>query len=127
MSYSTTCVTNNRGGKIWPLVALPGLVAEAATVQALHVDVLQGPVEHGQLVHVLGAEGNRLLTVWIVNLLVEQLGDALNPLLDVLHSLSGDISVQGFIESFKFFAIFSLPLFSISFQNYHPLLIQNSE
>ncbi len=48
------------GGDILALWALPGLVSLPAAVEALHVDVPEGAVEDGQLVHVGGAQRNHL-------------------------------------------------------------------
>ncbi len=60
MSNSSAGRTNGSRGEVWPLVALPRFVAHSAAVEALEVDLPHGAVQHGQLMHVLGSQSDRL-------------------------------------------------------------------
>ena len=48
------------GRDVLALGALPGLVSLPAAVEALHVDIPEGSIQHGQLVHVGRAQGHHL-------------------------------------------------------------------
>ena len=60
MPDASARLADDGGREVGPLVALPRLVAQPAAVEALQVDLLQGAVQNGQLVHVASAQGHCL-------------------------------------------------------------------
>jgi hypothetical protein len=60
MADTAASSADNGRRKIRPFVALPRLVALLSAVQALHVDLLQRPVQHRKLVHVPRSQCNCL-------------------------------------------------------------------
>ncbi len=122
VSDAPTGVADDGGGEDGGLVALPGLVPGAPAVQALEVHVLQGAVQHGQVMHVLGPKSHglgektcmhrvgsgrdssfpsHLFAVRIVDLHVYEVLYLLDAVLDVLGGAGGDERMHGLVQGIE--------------------------